>query len=287
MKKLICLLAALTACSSESAKTPIAIISPVVHPSIQAMEKGAIETIEESAPGKYAITVYNAQGNKTLLRSEIEAVNRKDFALVLTLCTSATEMTAEVFSKKGNNTPIVFTAVNHPSDFTGRNVTGVKEEVRFQEEVDLFVKELPHLSRVLLVYNPEEAGLKNDAAELKGIFEKKGIEMDTIEVFHTNELKVKVTPYLTEKDAVIVLKDNTVVSGLEVLSKLCKERSIALLASDLDSPAQGATLGYGVYEREFGVEAAKKALQILEEGVHASSIPITPVDDFHLIRGEP
>jgi putative ABC transport system substrate-binding protein len=287
MKKLICLLAALTACSTEPAKTPIALIAPVVHPSIQQIERGVIETLEERSPGKYAVTVYNAQGNKSLLRSEIEEVNRKGFALVVTIGTSATEMTAEVFAKKGNPTPIVFSAVNHPSDFKGMNITGVKEEVHFQEEMDAFLEALPALSNVLLVYNPEEAGLKRDAEELQSIFKKEKIRLDVVEVFHTNELKVKVTPHLREKDALIVLKDNTVVSGLDVLSKMCKEHSIALLASDLDSPGRGATLGYGVYERDFGVEAAKKILLILEEGKNPSDIPVTPVADFHLLRGDP
>ena len=54
------------------------------------------------------------------------------------------------------------------------------------------------------------------------------------------------------------------------------------MASDLDSPSRGAAFGYGVYEVEFGIEAAIKALKILEDGVPAGSIPITPVANFSL-----
>jgi putative tryptophan/tyrosine transport system substrate-binding protein len=80
----------------------------------------------------------------------------------------------------------------------------------------------------------------------------------------------------------MVLKDNTVVSGLDVLVKLCNQFQIPLMASDLDSPDKGAAFGFGVYEVEFGTEAAKKALQILNEGESPGQIPVTPVSNFDL-----
>ncbi len=78
---------------------------------------------------------------------------------------------------------------------------------------------------------------------------------------------------LCPSDALIVLKDNTIVSGLDVLVKLCDRHRIPLMASDLDSPDRGAAFGYGVYEIDFGIEGANKALQILIKGIHPGTIP--------------
>jgi putative ABC transport system substrate-binding protein len=91
-----------------------------------------------------------------------------------------------------------------------------------------------------------------------------------------------VTPFLCNSQAILFFKDNTVVSGLDVLVKLCNKQGIPLLASDLDSVDRGAALGFGVFEYDFGAEGAKKALLILKEGRAPSTVPTTPCDDFKL-----
>jgi len=103
-----------------------------------------------------------------------------------------------------------------------------------------------------------------------------------VEAFQTNELLAKVSPFMERADSVIVLKDNTVVAGLDVLVKLCNRYQVPLMASDLDSPDKGAAFGYGVYEIDFGVEAARKALQILNEGIAPTDIPVTALSNFTL-----
>jgi putative ABC transport system substrate-binding protein len=283
------MLAVLGACTSqESKKVPIAILTPVTHPSFEQIEKGFKETIETKSPGKYRFVTYNAQGNKTLMRGEIEEIARKGYPLVFTIGTLSSQMTTEVFAKKGLDTPIVFTCVNDPvgfhivqsERFPGGHVTGVKELVDFRKELDLVLPYKPDIRRVLLVLNPMEPGIAKDGEEIRTILKEKKIELMTVEVFQTNEFMTKVSPFMKQADAVLVLKDNTVVSGLDPLVKLCNQYHIPLLASDLDSPDRGAAFGYGVHEVEFGVEGAEKALHILNDHVAPESIPVTPVSKF-------
>lgn len=282
MKKLFCLLFFLTACGNDATKTAVAVVSPIVHPSIQQIEKGVVETLGDE---KYAVTIYNAQGNQSLMRSEMEEIHRKGFALVVTIGSSASHMAAEVFEKKGSQTPIVFTAVNDSSGLIGPSMTGIEESLRLEEEVESFIKEIPTLSHLLLVYNPQLSGAKADRDQLKQILEQKGIKMSVVEVFQTNEIKPKVTPALEGVDAVIILRDNTVVSGLDLLVKLCEDKGIDLLTSEIDSPERGATLGFGPHERDFGVEAARIARLILEENRSPRSIPVRSLTELHLKRG--
>jgi putative ABC transport system substrate-binding protein len=258
----------------------IALLTPVTHPSLEQIEKGFKETL----PSEYRIDTYNAQGNKTLMRSELEEIVRGDYDLLFTIGTTASQMATEVFAKKGIALPIVFTCVNDPEGFriSGNNVTGVQEMLNFREELAALLKYKPTIKKVLLVYNPAEPGLQKDQREVEKILKEHEIGLSTVETFQTNEIKAKVTPFLGEADAVIVLKDNTVVSGLDALIKLCDKHRIPLMASDLDSPSKGAAFGYGVHEREFGVEGAKKALQILKEKIAPHEIPVTPLGNFSL-----
>lgn len=281
-----------SSCSDqESHKIPIAILTPVTHPSLEQIEKGFKETMEAKSPGRYAFTTYNAQGNKTLMRGELEEIAQKGYPLVFTIGTSSSQMTKEVFAKKGLETPIVFTAVNDPVGFhivsseetPGGPVTGVKELLNFNKELELVLRFKPDIKSVLLVYNSMEPGLTKDQEAVKSILKDKGIELITVEIFQTNEMMNKVSPFIEKADAVLVLKDNTVVGGLDVLIKFCNQQHIPLITSDLDSPDRGAAFGYGVYEIDFGVEAAKKALLILEQQVSAGNIPVTPVSQFTFI----
>lgn len=285
---LICLLCA---CSrQDDGKVTIAILTPVSHPSLVQIEKGFVLTMEEANPGKFRFVIYNAQGNKTLMRSEIEEIIQQHPALVFTIGTTASQMTTECFTKKGLDIPIVFTCVNDPVAFhivaseqaSGNMATGVKELLNFREELEALLRYKPHLKNVLLVYNPAEPGLQKDQKEVEHLLKDKQISLTTVEAFHTNELLAKVSPFVGKADAVIVLKDNTVVAGLDVLVKLCDRHRIPLMASDLDSPDKGAAFGYGVHEIDFGIEGAYKALQILNEGIKPSDIPVTALSNFTL-----
>ncbi len=285
------LLLTLVSCTKQDDnKIAIAILTPVTHPSLEQIEKGFKETLEMQHPGLYRFVTYNAQGNKTLMRSEIEEIAQKNYALVFTLGTSASQMTAEVFSKKGKQTPIVFTCVNDPVGFQivsseqspGGNITGIKEMLHFNDELSALLEYKPSIRHVVLVYNPAEPGLQKDQKEVEQILNQRGISLETVETFQTNEILAKVSPFMPQADALIVLKDNTVVSGLDTLVKLCNRYHIPLMASDLDSPNRGAAFGYGVYEIDFGIEGARKALQILADGIHPGAIPVTPVSEFTL-----
>ncbi len=100
-----------------------------------------------------------------------------------------------------------------------------------------------------------------------------GIKLKTVEIFKTNEILLKTAPFIEEADAVLVIKDNTVVSGLDVLVKLCDQKGKLLIASDLDSADRGVPYAYGVSELIYGEEAAKKALLILDDDQRPRDIP--------------
>lgn len=277
----------LVACRQENRQQiSIAILTPVTHPSLLQIEKAFKETLEHAEPGKYAFTTYNAQGNKTLMRSEVEEMMSNKYALVLTVGSSASQMTRAVFAAKGIVTPIVFTCVNDPRSLglVGEaNVTGVEELLNFEKGLGALLKLKPNVKQLLLVYNPSEPGLQKDRDQIEELAHKQGLKLTTVEIFQTNEIKSKSEPFMQGTDVVIVLKDNTVVSGLDALIKLCNSYKVPLMASDLDSPARGAAFAYGVYESEFGKEAALKVLQMLRDKQPIERLSVTPINHFELL----
>lgn len=264
----------------------IAIITPISHPSLLQIEQGFVNTLQKENPGQYRFKTYNAQGDRSLLRAEIANVTSKDYDLVFTIGAQATLMSKELISKKSIPLPIVFAAV--PESYTSElkngqtQITGTSETTDYRQQLKLFSELHPHLETLLLVYDPTQAGLANDKQQIEAILKEMNVQLIAVEVFKTNEVKQKVLPFIERADAVFVLKDNTVITALDTLKKLSQQHQKPLFTTDLDSPNGGAGLGFGVHEYDYGVEAAKKALQILSGEKTAEALDITPVDQYQL-----
>lgn len=277
--------------AKEQKTIRIAILTPVTHPSLEQIERGFVESLSKDRALNCQFVTYNAQGNKTLMRSELEEIGRKQYDLLFAISTSPARMAKEVFEKKGLSIPIVFAAVPDPVKLglidsetsSGNNLTGVSEMVDYEKALNLLKYFRKDLDTLLLVYDPTlDCGSQEEISRLKQIASRLSLHIKPIEVFKANEMLQKVSPFLKDGQALMVLKDNTVVTGLDVLVKLCNKQGIPLIASDLDSVDRGAALGYGVFEYDFGVESAKKALMILKDGKSPSDIPTTPLNIFKL-----
>ncbi|MCE5318743.1 MAG: ABC transporter substrate-binding protein [Parachlamydia sp.] len=277
--------------TQEEKALRIAILTPVTHPSLEQIERGFVETLSKDRALNCQFVTYNAQGNKTLMRSELEEIARQQFDLVFAICTTPARMAKEVFEKKGLKIPIIFAAVPNPTGLglieseasSGNLLTGVSELVDYEKALKLLKYFRKNLDTLLLVYDPTlDCGSQDEISRLQEIASRLSLRIKPIEVFKANEMLQKVSAFISEGQALMVLKDNTVVTGLDVLVKLCNKQGIPLLASDLDSVDRGAALGYGVFEYDFGVEGAKKALKVLKEGKCPAEIPTTPLEIFKL-----
>ena len=108
------------------------------------------------------------------------------------------------------------------------------------------------------------------------------IALRTAEVVNIHEVYGKTAGVIHDCDVVMVLKDNTVVSGLDALVKLCNAHHKLLFTTDLDSCDRGAALSFGVYEDQFGVQAARYAHAILEQNKKAADLPCVAPTTYKL-----
>lgn len=268
--------------TEQQAAYRIAVMQPAVHPSMDEITQGFIETLEKALPsGCCECTVFNANNNVMLMRSQLEEVIQQKFDLLMTIGSKATQLAKEVVQKKESSIPIVFTAVGdaieqgvvQSLECSGNQLTGIIEEPNFKEQMDLLFILKPTVKNILLVFNPSQGGLVKEADVLEQILKEKGIMLSRAEVFHSNEVYQKISGLVSGIDAVLILKDHTTVTAVESLAKLCNSRHVPLMASDLDSPARGAVLGFGVFERQFGIQGAQSALKILVDKKLPAQIP--------------
>ena len=261
--------------------TRIAIFQPVTHSALDEIAQGFIDTMQDNASLNYKFDRYNGNGNKILMQAQAQEILQKNYDLIFTLGVGCSVTIKDLCQKKHNKTPIVFTAVDNPVklDLQGSTITGVVDKSNYQRQLDLLLECIPSIKKLLLVYDQSQAsGLEKDKNQIDSILKQKGIGLASIEILNIGEIQQKVIGSIESADVVMILKDNTLVSGIDSLITLCQRYRVPLLATDLNSEAKGAALAYGIYESESGVQAAIQAKLILEDGKLPSQVPVIPVE---------
>lgn len=276
-----------TACIVEGKKYRIAIMLQMTHPALEEIEQGFLETLNGSIA--YSYDIFNANGDRSLMRQQAEEVAAKNYDLVFTIPTTPSLIMKEVCLQRGKEFPIVAGAVDDPvaiklvesMQSSGNNITAVTGIDTFEQQIEMLVFLKPTLKNILLVYNPTP-GLDAKKDELCSICSCKGIGFKTVEIFNMSDLIQKVPNFTADCDTIMVLKDNMVVSGIESLVNLCNRAGKTLYASDLNSGDKGAALSYGVREYQDGVESALKAIEILKNGKKPTDVPSSATTKFKI-----
>lgn len=257
----------------------VATLIPITHPSLEKIEQGVRDILNAGNAYRYVFTSFNANGNRNLMLSQAEEALTQGFDVIVPIATPPAQMIKEIAIRKNSTIPIVFVAAE-VTPYT--YMTGVNDRLSLQKQIDIFQMFKP-LKKVLLVYNDAEPKLVREKEELAMILKEKEIQLETVNVYQPNELYTKVEPRLNNTiDAVFVLKDSTVVAGIDALVKLCNKYHIPLMVSDLDSVGKGAVLGFGVEEYDLGVLGGQKVKAILELGAQPSDLGVSTVNGFKI-----
>ncbi|MGZ6250686.1 MAG: ABC transporter substrate-binding protein [Candidatus Chromulinivorax sp.] len=258
----------------------IAVFQPATHPALDEIVQGFIDTLQQISSEKINFTRYNANGNKILMQAQAQDMLQKKYDLIFTIGVGCSVTLHDLCRKQKNNIPQVFTAIDDPItlDLVGDHITGVQDSTNYQEQLDKLFSIKPKIKKVLLVYDQSQAsGLEKDMLEIAQILTQKGAQLVPVEILQVAEIGQKAAQFMQSVDVVMVLKDNTVVCGIDSLINLCQRYHIPLLASDLNSGAKGAALAYGIYEKESGVQAAYQAYKIIDEHKVPLDVPVIPV----------
>lgn len=262
----------------------IAICTPISHPALEEVEQGFKETLEKGLNKPCTFTTFNANGNKTLMRAQAEDAVAGHYDLIFTMGASFSQAVAELLHKKSIDTPQVFGSVDEQSfaqalTQINKHTTGVYVHLNYERNIDILLQVKPTMHTMLLVYDPMHgAGLEKEKKIIEQYAATKGVTVQAVEIYQPNEIQQKVAALIPSYDVVMVLVDNTVVSGIDTLITLCNRYGVTLYASDLNSGKKGAALTYGITEYTSGSGAARKALEILVDHKKPEQLPISAIN---------
>ena len=262
MKRLSILAAALLLCCMSQmawAKTyTVSVNQFVEHPALDAVLKGVKDSLKEQG-FEVNYHVHNAQANMATANQIAQAIAGERPDLVVAIATPSAQACAQIVKKAPHmaQVPLLFSAVTDPKgsglvknlNAPGGNITGVSDLTPVAKHLDMILEAVPGLKALGVVYNSGEANSKTLVSMLREACKAKGVELEEATASKTSDVYQATKSLAGRAQAVYVPTDNTVVSALESMVKVCEQNRFPLFAADVDSVPRGAVaaLGFDYY----------------------------------------
>lgn len=285
MKKILTLLLVLLVCGPAWAKTySISVNQFVEHPSLDAVLKGFQDSLQ--AQGVAAtFAVHIAQANMATANQIAAQIAGENPDLVLAIATPSAQASALAIKKSPSlaAVPLLFTAITDPvgaglvADLTkpGANITGVSDMLPVDKHMTMVRQFFPELKKLGMIYNAGEANSKTTVAMVRAEGGKVGFEVVEATVAKTSDVYQAAKSLIGKVDAIYLPTDNTVISALESVVKVCEEEKMPLFSADVDSVERGtvAALAFDYYQH--GYQTGLMAKRLL---VDKADPAVTPVE---------
>jgi len=271
----------LSACG-EKMEYNIGLTQFATHPAADAGRLGFIDALEDAGyvEGKNVAYDYqNPEGDATLEQTIAQKFVSEKVDLIFSFGTRISQQC--VHAAEGTDIPVLFCAVTDPvaaqlvSDWShpGENVSGTSDMIEMDSTVDLILDIVGNITKLGTIYNASEVNsvVLND--QLKEVCAPLGITVVERTVSTSADVHTAAQSLVGQVDAIWVGTDNTVVSGLEALIKVCEDNKIPFFPSDDPSIEKGgiACLGFDYYD--VGYQTGEMAVKILK-GTPATEIPV-------------
>jgi putative tryptophan/tyrosine transport system substrate-binding protein len=267
-------------------KTHIAVVQPISHPTIDEIVAAFGDTCAATCPD-VRIDYYNATGDRMILQSTINNLMESSISCLVTFGTDATTLAVSYALERESIKPICFMAAE-PSEALKQYpyLTGTRSDFGATHYCKTYAQLFPERTKILLVYDPAvKAGLNAKDAETciailrAGGFTITGITIDKPSSIYERTLS---GIHQHQPETIMILMDNTVVSGIDALIKLCNEYKLLLFAADHNSCIKGAGAAFGHQEALFGSMAAQ-LFCTLKESDFTVMPPIGQVQDTSIV----
>ena len=263
----------------------------VEHPALDAVLKGFQDEIE-SAGLEVDYAVHNAQANTAITGQIAQQIAGENPDLVLAIATPSAQACAQVTTKTPHmaRTPLLFSAVTDPlgsglvndMDQPGKNITGTSDMTPIDKHMAMIQTIHPDIQTLGLIYNSGEANSKTLAKLVRQECAKLGIKVQEATAARSSEVYQAAKSLVGRSQAVYVPTDNTIVSALESVAKVCTDNNLPLYAADVDSVPRGAVAALGFDYYEHGRQTGNMAVRILKHGQDPGQMPVEMQKDLKL-----
>lgn len=241
----------------------IGVIVPLQHTALDEIIAGFQETLKPHLSLQDQIIVQNANGDPLLQHQIITQMNHKGVDYFVPLGTSASLMVLSMIKSK----PILCVAMSPDEkvlETLGSRVGVVDDALEVAPVLDFIKTFIPAIKTLGLLYDGNSEKIFPEVQNTQTLCAQKGLELISRKIDTVSEIHQFAKPLITKVDALLILRDNKVVSGMSDLVHLARQHKKLLIAMDDGSVKKGAHFAIGIQERTIGVQAAQNLLRILK-----------------------
>lgn len=143
-----------------------------------------------------------------------------------------------------------------------------------------FIKQVyPNLKKLTIIYH---SGNEKNFREIEDMIDygkKNGITVQKLSIHTLPDLETTVQSMDKDSEAIVILKDHLIASGIRLLVPTAEEHGIPLISSDEGSVQEGASFALGVQEKTIGETGGKLAIQVIE-GKPIEDMPMQAIQNL-------
>lgn len=262
----------------------IGVLQSLSQPALDQITQGTIDQLAKRGykDGKTAhITVLNAQGDQSNLKSMSEKLNADNPALTIGIATPAAQALANV----QKTTPMIMGAISSPIQaglvkdlkHPGHNITGISNTNPTADQLKLISQIMPDLKTLGVIYTAGNVTSQVAVKELESLAPKYGLTIKPYTITNTNDLDQVSQQMLKEVKAVYITQDNNIASAMKTLVKNANIAKIPLFPPAGTMVDDGGLATVGINQYDLGVATGDMAADVLDGKSKPATTPVNVI----------
>jgi len=278
------------AAASEGESFDVGVVQYADHPSLDAATEGFKDALAEAG---LDITYddQNPNGDMNVLQTIADTFVGNDVDLIFANATPA----AQIMTTSTSEIPILFTSVTDPEgaqlvdtlEAPGGNVTGTMDlhPDAISQTVELMSEQFD-IETFGMVYNAGEQNSEYQVSIAQETADELGLSVETATVQTSADVQSATESLIGSIDAIYIVTDNEVVSGLDAVIGVAERESLPLFVGELDSVAAGGLAGFGFSYYDIGYKTGEMATDVLVNGADPATLSVEFPPELELVFNE-
>jgi putative ABC transport system substrate-binding protein len=223
--------------------------------------------------------------DKKAMEAALKDMAAKHVDLIFTMTTPAALIAKQV--TEGTNIPIVFIMYNavgtgvvksliHP----GGNLTGIQLRGSAPKSLEFLLAVAPHAKHIFVPIKFDTGAAKQSLEDLKQGSVKCGFKVTVSEVDTVEDLRAAMSSMPGDADAIFLLHSWLVGSNMNIVIDNAIKRKVPVFSAGHVDYKNGVVLSYAPSDDRSGLQAARLARAILQDGNAPADLPVETADFF-------
>lgn len=263
----------LSACNQTSSNTKkIGIVLPIEVKAMDEIVAGFEATIQKDSKVPVEFKVANAQGDMNMERAIIAQMQAANYNVIVPIGSDATELSASMVQDKAIVSLASSFSQQQRQQMKNCNIAVVHDEIPVTQQINFLHAVDPNIKNIVLIHSASDK-IFPQVQEAIAAGKANGITVKDMLAPTLNDIYSVANNIPANAQAIFVLKDAMIVSGITTLQIAAAKNHIPLYTSDQGSVQDGAGFSLGVHEKQIGIDGGELAADILN-GKAACDLPI-------------